>query len=92
MVDPFKASYGVQRPLYAVVQLAQTTMRSEIGRLSLDNTFQERDRLNTNIVVRCRRDGRRKGTPCRRVAHVPVQPIQSQSASRLVSECELSVS
>lgn len=52
IVDPFKASYGVEHPLYAVVQLAQTTMRSELGKITLDNTFEERDLLNTNIVVR----------------------------------------
>eukprot|EP00271_Cylindrocystis_brebissonii_P012857 TRINITY_DN32371_c0_g1_i1.p1 TRINITY_DN32371_c0_g1~~TRINITY_DN32371_c0_g1_i1.p1 ORF type:complete len:463 (-),score=83.70 TRINITY_DN32371_c0_g1_i1:400-1788(-) len=50
IVDPVKASYGVERPIYAVVQLAQTTMRSELGKITLDKTFEERDTLNTNIV------------------------------------------
>ncbi len=50
VVDPIEASYGVNDPLYAVTQLAQTTMRSEIGKLSLDECFEERERLNTNIV------------------------------------------
>ena len=40
----------VEDPVYAVTQLAQTTMRSELGKLSLDRTFQERDSLNLNIV------------------------------------------
>jgi len=48
--DPYKASYGVDDPEYAVTQLAQTTMRSEIGKLSLDAIFQEREVLNVNIV------------------------------------------
>lgn len=48
--DPYKASYGVEDTEYAVAQLAQTTMRSEIGKLNLDNTFKERDRLNHAIV------------------------------------------
>lgn len=48
--DPYKASYGVDDPEYAVTQLAQTTMRSEIGKLSLDAIFQEREVLNINIV------------------------------------------
>lgn len=48
--DPYKASYGVEDPEYAVTQLAQTTMRSEIGKLSLDAIFQEREVLNINIV------------------------------------------
>lgn len=50
IVDPFLASYGVENPLFAVVQLAQTTMRSELGKITLDKTFEERDTLNSNIV------------------------------------------
>lgn len=50
VTDPFKASYGVEDPEFAVTQLAQTTMRSELGKISLDNVFQERERLNHNIV------------------------------------------
>ena len=48
--DPKSASYGAHEPIYAVQQLAQTTMRSEIGKITLDNTFEERERLNLNIV------------------------------------------
>ncbi len=50
IVDPIQASYGVSDPVYAVTQLAQTTMRSEIGKLTLDESFEERERLNANIV------------------------------------------
>mmetsp|Transcript_5629 Transcript_5629/g.13159 ORF Transcript_5629/g.13159 Transcript_5629/m.13159 type:complete len:392 (+) Transcript_5629:93-1268(+) len=50
IVDPYKASYGVSDALYAITQLAQTTMRSELGKLSLDSTFKDRDTLNTAIV------------------------------------------
>ena len=50
VIDPRKASYGVEHATYAVVQLAQTTMRSELGKISLDKTFEERDMLNRNIV------------------------------------------
>uniref|UniRef100_A0A2K6FEI7 Stomatin like 2 n=1 Tax=Propithecus coquereli TaxID=379532 RepID=A0A2K6FEI7_PROCO len=39
IMDPYKASYGVEDPEYAVTQLAQTTMRSELGKLSLDRVF-----------------------------------------------------
>nr|XP_047912583.1 stomatin-like protein 2, mitochondrial isoform X2 [Anser cygnoides] len=49
-MDPYKASYGVEDPEYAVTQLAQTTMRSELGKLSLDRVFRERESLNANIV------------------------------------------
>ncbi|GMP70773.1 hypothetical protein CsSME_00029479 [Camellia sinensis var. sinensis] len=52
IVDPRLASYGVENPLYAVIQLAQTTMRSELGKITLDKTFEERDTLNEKIVVR----------------------------------------
>lgn len=51
VLDPYKASYGVDNYVYAVTQLAQTTMRSEIGKIELDKTFEEREALNTNIVA-----------------------------------------
>ena len=51
VLDPYKASYGVDDYVYAVTQLAQTTMRSEIGKIELDKTFEEREVLNTNIVA-----------------------------------------
>ena len=51
VLDPYKASYGVDDYIYAVTQLAQTTMRSEIGKIELDKTFEEREVLNTNIVA-----------------------------------------
>eukprot|EP00899_Mesostigma_viride_P003759 jgi/Mesvir1/13384/Mv15053-RA.1 len=50
VVDARLASYGVENPMYAIIQLAQTTMRSELGKITLDKTFEERDTLNTNIV------------------------------------------
>ena len=49
VVDPQKASYGVENAMYAVVQLAQTTMRSELGKITLDKTFEERQLLNHEI-------------------------------------------
>ncbi|CAM8980537.1 unnamed protein product [Rhodiola kirilowii] len=51
IVDPKLASYGVENPIYAIVQLAQTTMRSYLGKITLDKTFEERDALNVNISV-----------------------------------------
>jgi regulator of protease activity HflC (stomatin/prohibitin superfamily) len=48
--DPKKASYGIQDYRFAVSQLAQTTMRSIIGKLELDKTFEERDTINGSIV------------------------------------------
>ena len=46
----WQASYGVEDAEFAVVQLAQTTMRSELGKIKLDSVFQERMNLNHNIV------------------------------------------
>lgn len=48
-----QASYGVENAFFAVSQLAQTTMRSELGRLSLQEAFLERDNLNKSIVQVC---------------------------------------
>ena len=50
VVDPEKASYGIENYKFAAAQLAQTTMRSEIGKIELDNTFSERDAINDSIV------------------------------------------
>lgn len=50
VLEPYKASYGIENYEYAVVQLAQTSMRSEIGKLELDRTFEERDTLNARII------------------------------------------
>jgi regulator of protease activity HflC (stomatin/prohibitin superfamily) len=50
ILDPYKASYGIEDADFAVTQLAQTTMRSEIGKLTLDKTLAERTMLNANIV------------------------------------------
>lgn len=46
--DPYLASYGVDDAQHALITLAQTTMRSELGKLSLDRTFQEREALNAS--------------------------------------------
>ena len=50
VIDPKKASYGINDYLFASSQLAQTTMRSVIGKLDLDNTFVERESINAAIV------------------------------------------
>ena len=50
VVDPKKASYGIDRYQFASTQLAQTTMRSVIGKLELDRTFEERETINGAIV------------------------------------------
>jgi regulator of protease activity HflC (stomatin/prohibitin superfamily) len=50
VIDPMKASYGINNYQFAATQLAQTTMRSVIGKLELDKTFEERDTINITIV------------------------------------------
>lgn len=50
VIDPVKASYGIDNFHYGVTQLAKTTMRSEIGKLELDKTFCGREGINDNIV------------------------------------------
>ena len=50
VVDAVRASYGINDYLFASAQLAQTTMRSVIGKLDLDNTFVEREMINAGIV------------------------------------------
>ncbi|MBA4321195.1 MAG: paraslipin [Odoribacter sp.] len=50
VLDPAKASYGIDNYKFASIQIAQTTMRSVIGRLELDKTFEERETINVSIV------------------------------------------
>lgn len=50
VIDPKKASYGINNYQFASTQLAQTTMRSIIGKLELDRTFEERETINSAIV------------------------------------------
>jgi regulator of protease activity HflC (stomatin/prohibitin superfamily) len=50
VMDSYKASYGISDYRAAAVNLAQTTMRSEIGKMTLDDTFSERETMNENIV------------------------------------------
>lgn len=50
VVEPKKASYGINKFLYATRLLAQTTMRSVIGKLDMDKTFEEREQINAQVV------------------------------------------
>ena len=49
--DPKMASYGISNYLFSITQLAQTTMRSEVGKIDLDKTFEERSTINSSIVT-----------------------------------------
>jgi regulator of protease activity HflC (stomatin/prohibitin superfamily) len=50
VMNPERASYGVSNYLFAITQLAQTTLRSEIGKIELDRTFEERTHVNVQLV------------------------------------------
>ena len=50
VTDPMRASYGSSDYIVAITQLAQTTLRSVIGRMELDKTFEERDAINASVV------------------------------------------
>lgn len=77
IVDPGKASYGVEDVHFAVIQLAQTTMRSELGKITLDKTFSERETLNQNIVSTINAAGEVWGIQCLRYEIRDISPPQS---------------
>lgn len=74
IVDPHRASYGVDNALYAIGQLAQTTMRSELGKISLDKTFEEREALNLNIVKAINEAADAWGLQCMRYEIKDISP------------------
>ena len=51
VLDPQRASYGISNYIFAITQLAQTTLRSEIGKIELDRTFEERTNINIQVVT-----------------------------------------
>jgi regulator of protease activity HflC (stomatin/prohibitin superfamily) len=51
VLNPERASYGISDYMFAISQLAQTTLRSEIGKIDLDKTFEERTNINASVVA-----------------------------------------
>src|SRR5687767_6582779 len=51
ILNPERASYGISDYHFAISQLAQTTLRSEVGKIDLDRTFEERTNINTSVVA-----------------------------------------
>jgi regulator of protease activity HflC (stomatin/prohibitin superfamily) len=87
--DPYAASYGIGDVVYALVQLAQTTMRSEIGKLSLDKTFAERDTLNQAIVSAINAAAGPWGVKCLRYEIRDITPPAAiRSAMEMQAEAE----
>lgn len=93
VMDPERASYGIEDYRRAAVNLAQTTMRSEVGRLSLDQTFSEREKLNEAIVreideasdpwgVKILRYELMNITPSNHVVHTLEQQMEAERAKR----------
>ncbi|GIL82268.1 hypothetical protein Vretimale_7233 [Volvox reticuliferus] len=89
VMDAFKASYGVDNALYAVGQLAQTTMRSELGKITLDKTFEEREALNHNIVRSINEAAEAWGLQCLRYEIKDIMPPRGiVQAMELQAEAE----
>lgn len=74
VVNPTDASYGVSDPYLAVSQLAQTTMRAEIGKMTLERTFEERELMNANIVLAINDAAVKWGVQCMRYEIKDIMP------------------
>ncbi|GMM37589.1 hypothetical protein DASC09_049140 [Saccharomycopsis crataegensis] len=74
VIDAYKASYGVEDAQYAISQLAQTTMRSEIGQLTLDHVLRERQNLNHNITEAINEAAESWGIQCLRYEIRDIHP------------------
>ena len=72
--DPYKASYEVSQPIRALSLLAQTSMRSEIGKIELDRTFEERETLNVEIKQALNEASGKWGIECMRYEIKDIKP------------------
>lgn len=89
IIDPYLASYGVEDPEFAITQLAQTTMRSELGKISLDKVFRERENLNVNIVDSINKASEAWGITCLRYEIRDIKlPSRVQEAMQMQVEAE----
>ncbi|KAK9305696.1 hypothetical protein QLX08_003443 [Tetragonisca angustula] len=89
VVNPYLTSYGVDDPEFAVVQLAQTTMRSELGKISLDKVFREREGLNVGIVESINKASEAWGIACLRYEIRDIRlPQRVQEAMQMQVEAE----
>lgn len=77
LMDPQKASYGIDNYRFAAIQLAQTTMRSIIGKMELDKTFEEREAMNSIIVEAVDRASEPWGVKVTRYEVKNITPPQS---------------
>ncbi|XP_063700092.1 stomatin-like protein 2, mitochondrial [Culicoides brevitarsis] len=89
VLDPYLASYGVEDPEFAITQLAQTTMRSELGKIALDKVFRERESLNINIVEAINKASTAWGISCLRYEIRDIRlPTRVHEAMQMQVEAE----
>ena len=89
ITDPIRASYEVAQPIKAISLLAQTSMRSEIGKIDLDRTFEERESLNANIKEALNEASSKWGIECMRYEIKDIKPPQEiQRSMELQAESE----
>jgi len=89
ILDPYKTSYGVEDAQFAITQIAQTTMRSEIGKIALDNVFRERESLNVQIVHAINKAAEPWGITCLRYEIRDIKlPRKVQEAMQMQVEAE----
>merc|ERR1719369_806097 len=89
IIDPYKASYGVEDPEFAITQLAQTLMRSEIGKITMDTLFREREQLNIQIVRAINAASEAWGIQCMRYEIRDIRlPVRVQEAMQMQVEAE----
>lgn len=86
VLDPQRASYGIDNYRFASIQIAQTTMRSVIGKLELDKTFEERESINATIVEAVDKASDPWGV---KVARYEVKNISSPQSIRDVMEKQM---
>jgi regulator of protease activity HflC (stomatin/prohibitin superfamily) len=77
VLDAKLASYGIENYYYAASQLAQTTLRSEIGKLELDKTFEERDTMNARVIAALDKASESWGLKITRYEIANIKPPQS---------------
>ncbi|GLT77289.1 hypothetical protein SLA2020_488880 [Shorea laevis] len=89
IVDPVLASYGIENPIFAVRQLAVSKMRSEVGKILLDNIFEARESLNQKIVENINVDAQDWGIKCRcyEITDITIPP-NMKKAMDLQAEAE----
>jgi len=89
IINPYKASYGIEDAEYAITQLAQTTMRSELGKIHLDNVFKDRENLNATMVVQINKAAEAWGIACLRYEIRDITlPKRVQEAMQMQVEAE----